>query len=108
LHHTPTLPIHPIRPPHPRAQKSGPAAFEDLTALVTTQAAKVRDLVGGAAKAVVAKAGGGADAIGAPAAGGWVDTVKDYLQLWITLASLYYLDQTIKTALVQVGGVLFF
>jgi hypothetical protein len=70
---------------------------------MTSKASKMRDLAVDAARAAASKAGVDIDVAAAPNSGP-LATVGDYLQLWGTLATLYYLDQGIKGVLVQVGG----
>lgn len=73
--------------------------------MVASSSLEIRDLVVGVAKAAASKAGVEIKVAPPPrdvkALG---ETVKEYLQLWVSLGSLYYLDQVIKSLLLQVRG----
>ncbi|GBF88340.1 plastidal glycolate glycerate translocator, chloroplastic [Raphidocelis subcapitata] len=84
--------------------KSGAAAIDELASAVTAKASEMHALVLGVASSAAKKAGVEIDLpVGNFGTPGLVDTVKEYLQLWVGLGSLFYLDQTIKGALVSAG-----
>lgn len=82
--------------------KSAGQAIDQLAGVVASSTKEIRALVVDVAKAAAAKAGVDISVPAAPGDfKGLAATVGDYLQLWTGLGSLYYLDQVVKSLLLQ-------
>lgn len=80
--------------------KSGGQAIDELAVLVAQNARQIWDLVMSAAQATASRAGAGEIKVPLPA-NSLPSVARDYVQLWVSLGSLFYLDQGIKSLLLQ-------